>query len=345
MIPGLGNNRIKKLIQWFGCGEEVWNSSIENLLEVSGISYDLAENIVVHRSKIDLQKKVNEIMEQGIKIILPEEYPESLQEIYDSPVLLYAKGDVSLLNTRKLAVVGTRKITSYGDIVIKNIIPSVTRADITIVSGLAKGTDAKAHYRCLQEGGKTIAVLGNGLDIIYPPENRELYKQISEKGLLISEYPPELGPQKFHFPQRNRIISGLSEGVLVIEAPKKSGAMITAQLALDQNREVFAIPGNINNPCSQGCNALIAQGAKVVTDPDDILTEYNLTVNMLIEESKNRLSSSQKAILEKIPYYEISIDELLSSTNTDKDIYTCLLELELNGWIMRRLGGYVIRIK
>ncbi len=329
---------------YFESAEKIWYASREKLNTVPGIQLQTVENIVTYRSQVDLDYWTNQVKAHGIEVITYTDFPEMLTEIYDSPVVLFAKGDLSLLSGPKLAVVGTRKVTGYGIMAVKNLIPPVIEAGLTIVSGLATGVDAWAHEVTVKNSGKTIAVLGNGLDQIYPRENRELAKKIADSGLLLSEYLPGIAPEKHHFPQRNRIISGLSEGVLVIEAPEQSGAMITAQLALEQNRDVFAVPGNINSPCSQGCNTLISEGAKLVSKPEDILTEYNLTVNMLLEASTIQLSLESKNLLEHIPFRETSIDELSLNISGD-DIHTMLLELELCGMIMRRMGGYVIRVK
>ena len=204
-------------------------------------------------------------------------YPQLLKEIYDPPQTLYVNGQLKAVEKYPLAVVGTRKISSYGQQITQSLVKALARAGLTIISGLALGVDGLAHQATLDVGGRTIAVLGSSLDIIYPPSHEKLAQRIVESdGAIISEYPPKTRPSKWTFPARNRIVAGLSLGVLVIEAPKRSGALITARFALDQGREVFAVPGSIYNKNSAGCHLLIKLGAKPVTKPEDILESFNL---------------------------------------------------------------------
>ncbi|OWZ84215.1 DNA-processing protein DprA [Natranaerobius trueperi] len=273
LIPGLGAKGITKLIDHFGDAKKVWEADYLDLKSV-GIRKDVVEKIIINKNKINLELEVEKVLKYNLNVLTYNNFPKLLQEIHNPPLLLYTKGNLELLQGFKLAVVGTRKITGYGIGVLNKIIPSLVGANVVIVSGLARGTDGKAHKLCLENEGKTIAVLGSSIDIIYPKEHNDLANNIQEKGLLISEFPPGTRPKKHHFPLRNRIISGLSKGVVVIEAPKKSGAIITAQLALEDNRDVFSVPGNITNPYSEGCNMLISEGAKLVTCTEDILNEY-----------------------------------------------------------------------
>ena len=204
--------------------------------------------------------------------ITDKNYPELLKEIYDAPKELYVEGNLLVKEKYPLAVVGTRRVSKYGINTTINLVENLTKNGLTIISGLALGVDGLAHQTCIDNGGKTIAVLGCGPDIIYPPSHRQLTQDIIDSGgAIVSEYPPGTRPSKLTFPKRNRIISGLSLGVLVIEAPERSGALITARTALEQGREVFAVPGSINNPNSQGTNKLIKMGAYPVTAAEDVL--------------------------------------------------------------------------
>ncbi|MBU4370105.1 DNA-processing protein DprA [Patescibacteria group bacterium] len=209
--------------------------------------------------------------------IKDKNYPELLKEIYNPPQTLYINGQLKAKEMYPLAVVGTRKISLYGQKITRFLVKALAQAGFTIISGLALGVDGIAHQATLDAGGRTIAVLGSGLDIIYPYSHQQLAQKIIESnGAIVSEYEPKTRPSKWAFPARNRIVAGMSLGILVIEAPKKSGALITARFALEQGREVFAVPGNVDNKNSEGCNLLIKMGAKPVTKPEDILESFNL---------------------------------------------------------------------
>jgi DNA processing protein len=226
-----------------------------------------------------IKKQIHQYERNGIKVItiFDKEYPALLKEIYQPPWILFAKGDVSLLaKESKLAVVGSRQATQYGKNAIRMIIPGLIKQEVLIVSGLAKGIDSLAHEYTIKNGGKTIAVIAGGLYHIYPKENMDLALEIMKTQLIISEYPPDTKPLRWHFPARNRIISGLSKGTFIIEAKRKSGSLITANYAVNEGREVFSLPGSILNPFSSGTNDLIQQGAKLVTNAEDILEEIRL---------------------------------------------------------------------
>ena len=224
-----------------------------------------------------LKRKKERLHQTGTKIctIIDEDYPQLLKEMYQPPLVLYYQGDWSLTKKNMLGVVGSRIISDYGKKVVKDIIPSIVTAGVVTVSGLAKGIDYEVHKQTLETGGRSIAIIGTGLDRFYPSQNRELQKQMATEHLVVSEYPLGTGPQKLHFPMRNRIIAGMSQGVLVIEAKERSGSLITANLALQENREVFAVPGNILNPAFKGTNQLIQAGAKAVLCYPDIALEMD----------------------------------------------------------------------
>lgn len=286
-------------------------------------------------------------MSDDIKKISLEDdnYPKILKEIHDPPKALYVKGGFSSKDEIAIGIVGTRNYTSYGKQVTENIAGDLAKTGITIVSGLAKGIDTWAHKAALERNGRTIAVLGSAVDSksVYPSCNRKLADKITENGAVISEYPQEVKSERWFFAQRNRIISGLSLGILVVEAPEKSGALITAACALEQNREVFAIPGSIYSKNSIGTNKLIQMGAKLVTKANDILEELNLP---LIEEEKKSFKpkTKQEEILLNILTKEpIHIDEITKKSKLDtRLVSSTLIMLELKGIVKNTGGGHYI---
>ena len=288
---------------------------------------------------------IAEMNKKGIVAITlcSDKYPSSLKQIYDPPCVLYCKGDISLLSeqTERIAVVGTRAVTRYGKDVTREFSAAFAKAGICVVSGLARGVDSQAHRVALEEGGKTIAVLGCGADVIYPPENAQLYADIAEKGLIVSEYPPATPPHAFRFPERNRIISGLSKGVLVTEAGRGSGSMITADLAIEQGRDLYVVPGSIFSQTSRGCNDKIKElQAAAVTCPEDILGSReqrrqndDLAVQLTLEQA--RIMS----LLEDCESAHFS--ELLAKSGLGVNELTALLsEMEIYGFVNKLGGNY-----
>ncbi len=275
LIPKLGPVRINSLINTFGTAREAWYIDEARLADVEGFGKNLAAQVVAARAKIDPEKAWQELLFKGFNAVTEKEgqYPSFLREIHDPPPLLYFKGDLKVLKNPCLAVVGSRRHTTYGRENAYKFAARLAACGFTIVSGLARGIDTWAHQGVLTTNGFTAAVLGCGLDICYPPENRSLMHRIIHQGVVLSEFPPGVEPAASNFPRRNRIISGISLGTLVVEAAEKSGALITASFALEQGREVFAIPGSIANPCSKGCHFLIKEGAKLVDGVDAILEE------------------------------------------------------------------------
>ena len=277
-------------------------------------------------------------------------YPKLLREIADPPLLLYIGGNPSVLNNTQIAIVGSRQPTPLGSDMASAFSQELTTAGLTITSGLARGIDGVAHRAALEAGGITIAVLANGLSQIYPKQHRNLAEQIQERGAIMSEFPLWTEPRKEYFPQRNRIISGLSRGTLIVEAALKSGSLITARMALEQNREVFAIPGSIYNPLAQGCNHLIQQGAKLVTKAADILEE--LGMNHTISKAaigvlpKKNLENQQGVLLECVGFEPTSVDQIvIYSKRPATEVLRELLFLEINGYITKVTGGYIRREK
>ena len=274
-IKDIGPARKLKLLEEFKSPQKVYFAKDNELLKIEGISKKIVENISASKDEELLKKYEAYILKNNIKLvnIFDEEYPESLRNIYAPPITLFTKGDVSLLKEKSIAIVGCREPTSYGEYVTKNFAHQLCENNITVISGMARGIDTAAHIGAIQSCGKTIAVLGCGIDIIYPKENYKVYNEILKRGLIISEYIVGTKPEPSNFPQRNRIISGLSDGVLVVEAKQKSGTMITTDFALEQGKELYVIPGNITSATSEGTNNLIKEGAKLVTTVNEILED------------------------------------------------------------------------
>lgn len=343
-IQKIGPINFKKLANYFNDLKTAWQANANKLIS-AGLNKDLVEEIIIRRSQINPDQELNLVNQEGLKTITikDDNYPRALKEIYNPPPLLYLRGSIDALNNICLAVVGTRKFSAYGRQATEEIVYQLAERGLTIISGLALGIDALAHLACLNANGKTVAILGSGADqpSVYPSSNRYLIdKIISSQGAVISEYPVGTAPTKYTFPMRNRIISGLAKGVLVIEAPESSGALITAKYALDQNRDVFAIPGSIYSHNSKGVNNLIKQGAKLITGADDILQEFNIQV--ILQETKNEPAISQeeeKIVFNLLSKEPLHIDKIkqLSKLNINV-LSSALTMLEIKG-LIKDIGG------
>ena len=277
LIKDLGVKRYRNLIQKFESNKGIWNADKGNLLQVDGIGNVLADIICNHELKRYVGKHLSYMEKNKIDIIsiYDKEYPSLLKEIYNPPLCLYIKGNKDILNNVSMSIIGCRDATDYGLSIAKDFAYNISKCNVNIVSGLARGIDSAAHTGAVNASEKTIAVLGNGLDIVYPKENFNLVQKIlNSNGTIISEYPLGTSPKKENFPARNRIISGMSNGVIVVEAKEKSGTLITVDFAIEQGRDVFVVPGNINSPNSYGTNELIKQGAKLVTRWEDCIEGY-----------------------------------------------------------------------
>ncbi len=276
-VEGLGPVKKLALLNKFKSVKKIYNATEKEILKVDGMSDKIVQNMQKAKDAKLLEKYEKYILKNDIKIIniSDDNYPAKLKNIYAPPITIFAKGDISLLNLKSIAIVGSREPSKYGIYVAEKFSTELSKEGITIISGLAKGIDTFAHIGALSSFGKTIAVLGSGIDVVYPKENAKYYREISEKGLIISEYIVGTAPESKNFPQRNRIISGLSDGVLVVEARKNSGTMITTDFALEQGKELYVIPGNITSNLSAGTNNLIKEGAKLVTDVYEILEDLN----------------------------------------------------------------------
>ncbi|MEA3398621.1 MAG: DNA-processing protein DprA [Patescibacteria group bacterium] len=344
-FPKFGPVRLKKLKKFFPDLSQVFKSSARDLIK-AGLNENVAHEFIAARSELKPDIIIEKMNQEKINVLMIEDdaYPGLLAEIYDPPQLFFYKGELSKNDKFSLAVVGTRKYTPYGKRAAENIVFDLAKNNLTIVSGLAYGIDALSHDAALKANGRTIAVLGSGLDkqSIYPSANRYLAdKIIASGGLIISEFPLGTPPLKHHFPQRNRIISGLSLGTLVIEAAEKSGSLITANQALEQNREVFALPGSIYSETSKGPNNLIKQGAKTVTCAEDVIEALDLAkINTYISIEKIAPETKEEElVLSYLSQETIHINELVRLTKLDTStISSTLVIMEMKGMI-KNLGN------
>ena len=336
-IPGIGRVKTSQMREHFTTLENAWKASAGELRK-SGLDSKSANNIVNLRHRISPDAEIEKLKQYKVQAFTCDSpsYPQKLREIYDYPPVLYVRGKLLPEDECSLAVVGTRRATAYGRQITEEIVTDLSRNGITITSGLAKGIDSVAHRAALTANGRTIAVFACGLDIVYPAENAKLAREIMEHGALISEYPLGTRPKADNFPRRNRIMSGLSLGVLVIEAGESSGALITANQALEQNRDVFAIPGSILSPASRGTNHLIQEGAKLVRNYVDILEELNLAMMAQQLEMKELLSTdeTESLLLKQLGSEPTHIDEVCRHSGLAASLVSSTLTMmELKGMI------------
>lgn len=340
-----GPVRLKKIKKYFPSYQSAFESG-EKELASAGIEENIIHEFTAARNNIDLDKIIESLTRENIKIITPEDanYPRLLREIYNPPEIIYYKGQLNKKDEFSLAIVGTRKYTIYGQRAGEQITKELIKNNLTIISGLALGIDSLVHDSAVKAGGRTVAVLGCGIDkqSIYPSTNRYLAEKIiSSGGAVISEFPIGTPPLKHHFPQRNRIISGLSLGTLVIEAGEKSGALITAKYALEQNREVFAVPGSIYSPVSVGPNNLIKQGAKPVNTANDIIEALNLAKVTTYIKNKEIIpeSKEEETIVAYLKNEPVHINDLIRLTKLDTNVInSTLIIMEMKGMI-KNLGN------
>jgi DNA processing protein len=342
LIPGIGRVKLSQLESHFGSLGKAWQATPPKLKK-AGLDKGAINAVTYWQSKVSLDEEMEKLERYGVKVLTfhDKEYPSRLKEIYDYPPILYIRGSLLPQDEWCLAIVGTRRATVYGRQVAEEIAADLARSGITIVSGLAKGVDSVAHRSALEAGGRTIAIFGCGLDIVYPAENANLARDIIQNGAIISEYPLGTRPRADNFPRRNRIMSGLSLGVLVVEADETSGAMITARLALEQNREVFAAPGSILSPASRGTNRLIQEGAKLVRNYTDILEELNLTAVAQQMELKEVIpaSDTEALLLKKLSAEPTHIDEVCHVTGLPMSTVSSTLSMmELKG-LVKQVGA------
>lgn len=349
-INGFGPQKFQRLLSAFPDLSAAWQANLPELLAI-GFNEKEAEMIIVGRSAITPDTEIEKLYEAGISALTCRDqvYPKNLKEIYNPPAVLFYRGNLACLKNDCLAVVGSRKSTSYGQSAISHIVKPLAQAGLTIVSGLALGIDALAHQAALDAGGLTAAVLGSDLDFknIGPKTNYRLAEEILESGgCLLSEFPLGIPPQPGNFPQRNRIISGLSRGILIVEAAKSSGSLITATCGLEQNRDIFAIPGSIFNSSSEGTNDLIKKGAKLVSSAEDIINElsWQTSLNLNKKETTAVTDETEKLILETLVLEPADLDKLSEILKMGVSVLNSkLMILELGGLIQKIEGGKYIR--
>jgi DNA processing protein len=351
LIHGLGNVGFRNLLSRFGTPDSVFRAPIRELAEVEGVRTETAARIVKRHYSAEPAWVLKEVERQGARVVYFEdpEYPFALKEIHDPPMVLYVKGREIPDKITFVAVVGSRNPTPYGLKAAESIGQGLARRGQGVVSGMAKGIDAAAHWGCLASEGFTVAVLGTGIDVIYPESNVKLHEKIAEKGAVITEFPPGTPPEPRNFPIRNRVISGLSRAVVVVEATMKSGSLITAAVALEQGRDVFAVPGSVASFKSTGCHYLIKQGARLVENADDILEELGLHFARASRADAEGtlwppLEGNEKAIYDILGDYPIHIDEIVRVGRfRPGEALSILLKMELKGLVRQLPGKMFVR--
>jgi DNA processing protein len=342
LVKGIGAVRLQALLNHFGELSLAWKASTVEL-EAAGLSPKIVQNLIQIRQQVDLSRVMADIERQNIQVLTwqDEKYPARLKEIIQPPPVLYLRGSYELEDAWAVSVVGTRHITAYGRQVAEELGRFLGSHGISVVSGLARGVDAVAHAASLDAGGRSLAVLGSGVDRLYPPENRQLAARLIEAGGLLSDYAPGTPPESANFPPRNRIISGLGLAVVVVEAGLESGAMITATFAAEQGREVFAVPGNIHAPQSAGTNRLIQDGARPLLDPREILSVLELTCVEEKKATRRNLPAdpTESRLLSEMGLEPVHADELAARLDLPIGLVSAALTvMELKGMV-RQVGG------
>ena len=352
-INGLGPIGYQKLLQKFGSPQDVFDGDQETLKQCG-----MREPVIKHIKQPDWKQVEADMLwldKSGCHLVTyyDSRYPALLKEIADPPMVLFVKGNIEALHTVQLGMIGTRNPDNGGKKTAIEFARGLAQSKISVTSGLALGIDSYSHQGALEGGGPTIAVTGSGLDMVYPARHRQLAEKISDNGALVSEFPPGTEPIPANFPRRNRIISGLSVGIMVIQAALRSGSLITAQHAAEQGREIFAVPGSIHNPLAKGCHALIKQGAKLVESIQDILEELKPLATVVLEKNISQESRTDqidigedyKKLLQSMAYDPVSIDQLIEITGLTADtVSSMLLVLEVRGLVASQPGGIYMQI-
>jgi DNA processing protein len=342
LVRGIGAVRFQQIQSYFGDLSIAWHAPIETFQEI-GLPKRALKNFSALRGEIDLDHLYQSITESNVTVLtlLDEAYPALLREIEQAPPVIYVKGALTQADDFAVAMVGTRRVTAYGQQVTRDTSTYLAGHGLTIVSGMARGVDALAHQHALQTGGRTIAVLGCGVDVVYPPEHRQLAEAIAENGAIISDYPLGTQPEGINFPPRNRIISGLSLATIVVEAGERSGALITADFAVEQGRDVFAVPGNVFSPASRGTNRLIQKGAYAMVSPQDVLDVLDLAQVEDFKDARQTLpaDTTEAKILQVMDYEPIHVDEICHEVNLPVEkVSAALTMMELKGMV-QHVGG------
>lgn len=354
LLPQVGPVRLRKLVQFFGTPERVLTAKSSEILQIEGFGVAQAENIANWEAKVDLEDELKKISTRGLTLLTQEDelYPPLLREIYDAPFLLYVWGELTKRDHHAIGIVGSRQATHYGLSATKKLSFQIAYAGYTVVSGLARGIDTTAHEAALAAKGRTVAVIGSGIGKLYPPENMALAERIAQNGAVLSEYPVDRTADKQTFPYRNRIVAGWSTGVIVVEAPLRSGSLITAQQAADQGRTVYAVPGPIDKPTSAGCNRLIQQGAKLVMDGGDVLDDLMTLFPTAPAAPKLQepppmaaLTLDEEILYKAIGTEESHINDITTSSGlTSATVSSTLMRLEMKRLIRALPGRRYVRL-
>jgi DNA processing protein len=347
LTPGIGSTLMRRLLDRFNTPEAVFHAPMKELSKIEGLGEKVAQEIRKGPLEKVVERELSLLREVGGRVITlkDEEYPKRLKDIYDPPALLYVRGELKKEDEFAISIVGSRKTTPYGRWFTEKVSQELARHGVTIVSGMARGIDSLAHWGAISGGGRTIAVLGCGVDVIYPSENRNLFAKMIDRGAILSEFPMGSPPEGGHFPRRNRIISGLSLGVVVVQASEKSGSLITAGYALEQGREVFAVPGNVGTESSRGTHRLIKEGAKLVESSEDILEEIlpqwrgERETTPKVEIPRPDLTEEEKVLYELLSETPLHIDVMIRESRLDPGkVSSLLLNLELKGMVSQWPG-------
>lgn len=345
-VPELGAKRIALLVEFFGSAKEVLTAPEKRLLE-TGLPSHAVSSLLKVRNHIDPDREWRRLsaLKLGVITLADGDYPPLLRQIYDPPAILFYRGDLTVLDKPCIALVGARKATEYGKSAARKLAAELVRAGTVVVSGMARGIDSCAHIGALQADGTTVAVLGCGPDVCYPPENLQLRERIVRSGVILSEFPPGTQPKPQHFPMRNRIISGLSLATVVVEAAEKSGALITADCALEQGRDVFAVPGSIHSPLSRGCHRLLKDGAAMAEQAADILQCLGLAEVQVDDVPGPGLTPLQSRILAAMEFEPVHFDEIAGRCQVKApELAAALVEFELAALIKKLPGNYFLRV-
>jgi DNA processing protein len=357
MIDHIGPVRARQLLDHFGSAVRILQASKAELLRVEGIGEETAEAVVRWEHEIDLVRELRCIREFGCRVLMPSdpEYPELLRQIYDPPLVLYVKGQLLPRDKNAVALVGSRLTTHYGVEVARRLAYQLAHAGVTVVSGGARGIDTAAHQGALSAKGRTIAVLGTGINRVTPPENAELFQRIAAHGALVTQFPFDRPPDRQSFPIRNRIVAGMTLGTVVVEAGLHSGALITANFATDYGRQVFAVPGRIDSPQSKGCHDLIKKGAKLCESAEDILSEFEYLFPPSNRPAAGpqpapgpalELSESEQRVLAAVGPEERSVDEIIQATGLSAAVVSVtLLSLEMKRLVKPLPGKLFVRLR
>lgn len=359
MVDGVGPIRVRALLDRFNEPQAILSATKVDLMQVEGVGDEVARSIMGWREQVDLDEELKRIESANVKVVTRDdaEYPKNLREVYDPPIVLYVKGRLSERDALAIAVVGSRRTTLYGQDMARKLAYQLGRVGVTVVSGLARGIDTAAHTGALQAKGRTVAVIGCGIDIVYPSENEKLANEIVEKGgAVVTEFPFGVKPDKQNFPMRNRIISGWSLGTVVVEANLKSGALITANQAAEQGRQVFAVPGRADSILSRGTNKLIKDGAKLTEDAEDILGEFEYLLPKRATEQAESTSESggtkpalvlselEEKVMAHVSQDETAIDEIIRASGlTTACVSATLLSLEMKRLVRQLPGKLYVR--